>query len=275
MPSVTYAQKERTLETEYAYRNVPRNFTMEQAEDEALNAAIMEKMAEEFGIFVARDSWHDITTENGKSSMSYNATGYNITKGEMLGIVGKPKLKWEETDGIKTIYVYVKFKARELREAKVTFESAICKSTPEGLVEMSRFQDGDSFCIRFRSPVSGYLAIYMEEDGEVYRLAPVYGEEVCVVEAQKAYVFGSADTYEYFLECKQGSAIDHIYYIFSPNRFPIGLDELNASQTQETIVGDFPQQDAKRFYKWLYDCRYKDSSMQVVTQNIIIRKDKQ
>jgi len=272
MPLSAHAQKERILETEYFYRNVPRNYTIEQAEDEALNAAIMEKLAAEFGTFVARDSWHDMATENGETTISHSSTGHNIVKGELLGIIGKPKLKLEDVDGIKTIHVQVKFKARELKEARAMFEGAVCMNTPEGLTEKEEFRDGDAFCIRFRSPVNGYLAVYIEENGEVYRLTPIYGEEVCAIEAQKEYVFGLSDDYEYFLECEQQSAIDHIYYIFSPNRFPIGLDKFNYDRTKNREVGDFPMQDAKRFYKWLYDCRYKDAAMQVVNQNIIIKK---
>ena len=263
---------------------VENNMTPDQAREKAEDLAIINAIQEAFGTYVEQDA--DITVENG--TVSYNIIGTTKVKGEWLKTYKTPEFKYEiqeqQSSGkikekITWITCNIEGEARELRpKAKLMASTLRC---PLLDCETLAFKDAQSLFIYFKSPVDGYLSVFIDEDGETTRRLFPYlnqGNESAVkITGDKPYIlFTNANNLNNFdaradeIELFTYKSIEYnsIYIVFSPIPYckPILSDAtlLPGGYTLPKAIS------TKKFQDWLSDCRVSMPDFQVERKKISI-----
>ena len=86
LTTTAFAQKVKTVEGEYTYY-APENVTMEQAKRTALDRAMIQAIADEFGTIVTQQNATRVENQNGRSDIDFLSIGGSEVKGEWLETV--------------------------------------------------------------------------------------------------------------------------------------------------------------------------------------------
>ena len=258
-----FSQKTVKVCGEYKYV-APQNISIEQARNIAIERARDKAMADEFGTIVSQVS----TTSVKNSETSFNMYGGTESKGLWLGDDSEPEINEILEGGFFVINAKVCGKARELKAADVELKTTIfCNG-----IESEKFRDKDRFTIKFKSPVKGYLAIFLLDDNDVAGcLLPYQSGEAVAVKNNVEYVYLTTADPSYpwgeetILETEKDIEFFRIYFIFSKNSFAMPLTE----------NGEYvPELPKEKFDKWLLKNRLKDEDMQVIQKVVEVRKIK-
>ncbi|MDR1342226.1 MAG: DUF4384 domain-containing protein [Prevotellaceae bacterium] len=214
---------------EYSYP-VPEHVPVAQAKQIALERARVEALAKKFGTAIAQHSALMRTEENEKVSEAFFSLLANEVKGEWLEDTKEPTLEVTTEQGRLTVNASVCFKAREIKGAGVDFTAKALRNGTESKYESDDFRHGDDLYLLFRSPVDGYLAVYLVDDTPTaYCLLPYRGDPSgqAQVKAGQEYVFfserhaerGANFVDEYTPTCEKPMEQNTLYIIFSPNEF--------------------------------------------------------
>lgn len=138
----------------------------------------------------------------------------------------------------------------------------------------TKFNNGDYLHVRFKSPVAGYVALYMmDSDGNTYCLMPDKHskEEATYVSANEEYLFlekrENGTPYRLKLTTQTDLSSCRIVLIFSPHKFSRCIESRNIGITK---VNTIPNRD---FSLWLLRAKRADKDMVSLEQNITIIKD--
>lgn len=175
------------------------------------------------------------------------------------------------------VHCKVKGEAREIVSAGIDFQAHILRNGTEDKFESEQFRSGDDLYLSFKSPVSGYLAVYLiDAESQAYCLLPYRNQTdgIYPINANQRYLFFNIKEAtlierpyvdEYVMTCEQESEQNQIYVVFSPNQFVKAAD----NQTKELLPRDLPFED---FQKWLVKCRKHDKDMNLQMIPIVILK---
>lgn len=276
-PVGIFAQKVKTVVGEYTYY-VPETVSREEAKKIALERAMIQALADEFGTIVSQFNITQTENRNGHSQIDFTSIGGSDTKGEWIETIGEPIYETKYEGDVLIITVKVKGRAREIATATIDFKARLLRNSTEDKFESDQFNSGDDLYMSFTSPVSGYLAVYLiDADGQANCLLPYINQQsgVYPIVANRRYLFFNAKeaakeerSYvdEYVLQCERGSENNQVYVIFSPNKF--------AKAADKSVNDALPRQlDVESFRKWLAGCRKRDADMNVRMMMIGIRKD--
>ena len=146
----------------------------------------------------------------------------------------------------------VKGKARELISAQVNFIAEPLRNHPERADMATEFKDGNDLYLYFRSPIDGYVAVYLlPGDGEAFCLLPYQRAQSGVqqVKANCDYVFFSVEKApqadkalvdEYVLTASRAVEHNVLYVLFSKQPFYKASDEsLEHSLPRSLSEADF------------------------------------
>ena len=273
-----YAQKTVKICGDYTYP-FDENLSLEQAKKKAVEQAKLAALAKEFGTTITQMNSTVIKSENGVSEdVSFLSLGGSEVNGEWIEDItidyGTP---YYDQQGTLILSVSVCGKAREITKANIDF-SAKTLDNAESKYETNSFHHGQDIFLSFRSPVNGYLAIYLVDDDETAFCLLPYPKDPTgktPVKAGKDYIFFSekhADrnektiVAEYTLTCDNKSLGQNILYIiFSPNEFT----KANDIQKDKLLPGELPFED---FQKWMAKNKQRDKDMQVEIKGLTIRK---
>lgn len=211
---------------------VESNMTMDEARREVERLAITNAIENAFGTYVEQQT--NLQVNSGRSN--FNIIGTTKVKGEW---VETQDIKFnEESRTIKTeignqqelwITCDIKGKAKEA-SPKANLE-VYTLSYPNKASKATNFSSGDDLFLYFRSPVDGYLSVYLDDNKNIYRIFPYQemGSEGCEkVEADKEYIlFSSNKDHDYFktsvdeleLFTAAQSEINTVHVLFSEKRF--------------------------------------------------------
>jgi len=277
-----YPQKTVKVCGEYTYR-APENITPEQAKQIALERAKLQALADQFGTTVTQQNTTLVKNENEKSDISFLSLGGSEVKGEWLEDIKIEYGKLYYEQGMQIVKVSVCGKAREITGAGIDFSAKVLNNT-DSKYETDNFHNDEDLYLCFRSPVNGYLAVYLIDDSETafcllpYRNAPTGKVEV---KAGKEYIFFSekhADRNEktivdeYTLSTEKTMEQNFIYIIFSPNEFTKANDAQATPALVERAGGELRELPFADFQKWLAKNRQKDKDMKVEIKNLTIKK---
>lgn len=276
--SSVFAQRTEKLCGEYTYR--ADNVTPEQARQVALERAKLEALAEKFGTTVTQQNATIVKNENGKSDISFFSLGGSEVKGEWIETIGEPKYEISYDQNMLVVKCSVCGKAREIIGAGVEFKAKVLNNT-EAKFETDRFNNGEDIYLSFRSPVAGYIAIYLVDDNQTaFCLLPyqndaqgktqikagwdyIFFSEKYAILAEKQFVT------EYMLTAEKTIEQNFLYIIFSPNEFTKANDGESKDENQFTLPRELPFAD---FQKWLAKNRQQDKDMKVEIKNLTIQK---
>ena len=270
------AQEIEKVHGEYTY-HVPDNVSLEEGKRTALERGKIQALAEAFGTLVSQNNSTIIKNENGKSSVDFLSIGGSDVKGEWIETIGEPKFDIFYESNMLTIKVTIVGKAREIKNANIDFEAKLLRNGTEEKFESDEFRNGDDLYLYFKSPINGYLAVYLldENTQQVFCLLPYKssGEPAYKIVHDKPYIFFSCqkaeenpnEVDEYTMTCEHSMEQNTIYIVFSPNMFATAFAE-------DGSIGLPRQLPLKEFQKWLGKCKAKDTNIQEKKKVITIEK---
>lgn len=272
----TFAQKLKTVEGEYTY-HAPENVTMEQAKRTALDRAMIQALADEFGTIVTQQSATRVENSNGQSDIDFLSIGGSEVKGEWIETIGEPIYDIRYEGNMLVVVCRVKGRAREITSAAIDFQPKILRNGTDDKFESDQFRSGDDLYLSFQSPVAGYLAVYLvDAESQAYCLLPYRNQPdgIYTVEANHHYLFFNTRLTplserpfvdEYVMTCERETEYNQIYVIFSPNHFAKAIDtNANAVLPRQLSYDDF--------LRWLAKCRKSDLEMNVKKVLIMVKK---
>lgn len=274
--STVFAQKMKTVEGEYTYY-APDNVTMEQARRTALDRAMIQALADEFGTIVSQSNATRVQNSNGHSDIDFLSIGGSEVKGEWIETIGEPIYNIRYEGNILIVSCKVKGKAREIVSAGIDFQAHVLRNGTEDKFETDHFRSGDDFYLSFQSPVAGYLAVYLvDADGQAFCLLPYRNQTdgIYPIEANHRYLFFNIKEAplqerpyvdEYVITCERSTEYNQIYVVFSPNQFVKAADNVS----DDLLPRELPYTN---FQRWLVKCRKRDKNMNLQMTTITIQK---
>lgn len=264
-----YAQKKVTVVGEASYV-VPGNMTMDEARRNALERAKANALKSEFSEVVSQNTSTVVKVTNGQSDVRMLSQGGSSMKGEWIETIGEPEYRYSVTEkGEPVIFVKVKGKAREIKSNKVDLQVKVLKLNADGVCSESEdFKDDNRLGLFFRSPIPGYLAVYIEdvETETVTCILPQpESEEPSVkVEANKDYYFYTGQQDEIYLDADNGEDVhETIYVVFSRNSF--------CKANTSSLNGNFNcGLSHKEFFDWLWKNEDMDKEMQHEKREVVV-----
>ena len=253
---------------EYKYI-VPENVSLAEAKAIAIERARLTAIANEFGTTVSQTNLATTHIENGTTRNDFLSLGETEVKGDWLGDTKEPEIRPVYENNQLVIYASVCGKVRELKTAEVELRMQIMSNG----IETERFKNNDKVAIRFKSPVNGYVAIFVRDDnaGIVSCMLPYENEngKARVVKNSKEYIYlSTADPiYPYqeetILVTNKKIEFNTFVLVFAQNEFSMPLSEM----------GEFvPEISVENFQKWLRRNRMSDKTMQTIEKTIQINK---
>lgn len=276
---LTIQAKDDVVEATYDYI-MPSDVTPLVARTIAVERAKLEALAQKYGTIITQANSIMMANENARSKTSFYSLGDSEVRGEWRKTIDE-KVEEMIVDGLHVIRAWVKGEAREVKFAKVNFETHLLRNGKGDEYESEDYRDGDNLYISFRSPAKGYLAVYLlDADQNANRLVPDPDddEELCPVKRGERYVFLDDENNRTFLTTDRQQEINKVYVIFSPNKFYPEPDEQNMDNSdlaqykkgKYTRVYRLPFIPFKKFQKWIVKLRNKDPEVQVVTKFVKI-----
>ncbi|MCU0447356.1 MAG: hypothetical protein MUE85_20865 [Microscillaceae bacterium] len=264
------------------------NYSKVEIREKAIQAAKIQAMGEKFGYSIIQG----INTQTKSTTGSQVMTMTNISevsntmvKGEWISDdTGYPKTRFVVRDKGEEQEIWllceVRGRARKVEQAQVAFESFPYNCQEPHKCNNGQFRHQDSMFLYFKTPVSGYLSVFMLEEGLVYRLLPYAQmretyESVVPILADKEYLlfdpthrdyfagFGIVD--EYGLETNAaGEPLANLLYIIFSTK-PFNKPALTEKDGLKTI-------ELNQFQEWLNKNRALDKNFQVSQFSITVNK---
>lgn len=173
------------------------DMTLEEARSKAEHLAMIDAIEKVFGTYVEQQT--DMFIEDGKTA--YNIIGTTKVKGEWVETIDvdfKEDMELENgiygKQNIKYLTCEIKGKIRKsMPRANIEYVVLNC---PDKSCRTSDFFDGEQLYLHFKSPVDGYVSVYVDEGDITYRLLPYVNmpdnyQSGVFVDADKEYLFFS------------------------------------------------------------------------------------
>ncbi len=261
------AQKAVTVCGEYRYV-APENVPLADAKTTAIERARLEAMANEFGTNISQTNLNTTHIDNGVVQNDFLSMGGTEVKGDWLGDTKEPEIVVAYEQNMLIVTAKVCGKARELVNAGVDlFVKVLCNG-----IESEQFKNNDQLSVVLKSPVNGYLAIFLRDDvtSTVACLLPYETEngKARKIKRNESYTFLSTKDplYPYreetILVTSREQEFNTLIFVFSENEFAM----------PNTESGEYlPELSIPDFQKWLRKNRMKDERMQTVEKITDIR----
>lgn len=264
----------------YEYISDNPNETPEQAEQTALHIAKQKALEEHFGLDVVgiTSTMQRNHQEGQKVSSTSDVFSMRETsvRGEWIETTSQKVLEKSFNKGFWHVKVYIAGRARNHSTDKPEIQYAFINNAHDKQ-KRDQYYDGDDIFLRFSSPVSGALCVYLvDAEQNAYCLLPYQSNTTGYqsVEANREYLFFSETTDpladEYTLNCMQSSEQNALYVIFSPNIFTKAVDkQAGTNWRDEQLPRLLSYED---LMKWLARNQTRDENMVVRREVITIRK---
>lgn len=270
------AQKTQKVTATYTY-HAPENVSLEEAKRIALDRAKITAIADAFGTLVTQSNSTVMTNQNGKTDSRFFSLGGSEVKGEWIETIREPIYNIRYEGEMLVVSVEVVGRICEIVSAGIDFIAKILRNGTEEKFESSEFCSGDDMYLYFKSPVDGFLNVYLldETTQEVFCLLPykASGEGAYHIEHDLPYIlFSSKHEHnspsivdEYTLTCSLETEYNDIYIIFSRN--PLTKANVNENNDEQQ-----PRQlSYEGFQKWLVKLRNKDKNLISINKQLTIK----
>lgn len=275
--AISRAQRTEKVTGTYTYY-APENVTLEEAKRIALDRAKLSAIADAFGTLVTQSNSTIVGNQNGQSDSHFFSLGGSEVKGEWIETTREPFYNIRYEDNMLVVSVEVSGRIREITKAGIDIVAKVLRNGTEEKFESSEFHSGDDMYLYFKSPVDGYLVVYLldETTQEVFCLLPykASGEGTYRIEHDLPYILFSAQKElvkpsivdEYTMTCNREKEFNDIYVVFSPDSFA-------KANTKESIDERLPRLlSYVDFQKWLVKLKSKDKNTTIINKQITIQK---
>lgn len=264
----------------YEYISDNPNETPEQAEQTAIQMAQQKALEEHFGLDVLgitstmqrnHQEGQQVSSTSDVFSMRETAV-----RGEWIETIKQKVLDKTFEKGFWHVRVYIEGRARNHSTDKPEIQYAFINNAHDKQ-NRDLYYDGDDIFLRFSSPVSGALCVYLiDTEQNAYCLLPYQsnGMGYQSIDANQEYLFFSTSTDpnadEYTLNTMQSSEQNALYVIFSPTTFTKAADQqAGKNWRDEQLPRLLSYED---LMKWLARNQTRDENMVVRREVITIRK---
>jgi len=265
---------------------VESNMTEDETRNKARELAKINAIENAFGTYTEQQM--DMTIKDGMTS--FNIIGTTKVKGD-----------WIETTKISFLPYFnkedTKYGRKDVKYITCTIKGKVRKSIPKASIEyeilngpnlLSRthsFYHEEQLYIYFKSPVGGFLSIFLEDEAAVYRLLPYMNmrdnyQSGVPIKSDTDYLFFSPDDNSFpgnsvdeprLLTLKTDIEYNFIYIIFSEDEYvKPTLDD--SSLVKDRII---PKQlSINKFQKWLANNRASSEKFQDIRVKVSIEQRK-
>ncbi len=277
---VSSADDTKRVSITYDYVSDNPHETPEQAERSALMLAKQKAMEEHFGLdVVGINSTLQRNRQEGDKAISTSdvfSIRETSVRGEWIETTTEKILEKEFKKGFWHVRVYVAGRARNHSTDKPEIQYAFINNAHDRQ-NRDQYYDGDDIYLRFSSPVSGALCVYLvDAERNAYCLLPYQSSTIGYqpVDANQHHLFFSTATDhtadEYTLNCEKSSEQNALYVIFSPNTFTKAIDQQAGKNWRDEQL---PRQlTYDELMKWLSKNQTRDENMVVRREIVTIRK---
>ena len=277
---VSFAGDIKHVSITYEYISDNPNETPEQAEHIAIQMAQQKALEEHFGLDVVgiTSTMQRNRQEGQKVSSSSDVFSMRETavRGEWIETIKQKVLDKTFEKGFWHVRVYIEGRARNHSTDKPEIQYAFINNAHDKQ-NRDQYYDGDDVFLRFTSPVSGALCVYLvDTEQNAYCLLPYQSNAVGYqpIEANKDYLFFSEmvdpNADEYTLNTMQSSEQNALYVIFSPNTFTKAVDKQAGTNWRDEQLPRFLSYED--LMKWLARNQTRDENMVVRREVVTIRK---
>jgi len=163
------SQKTRMVNGESQIK-VEAHLSENETKEKAIQMAKINAITNEFGQYIEQES--DLVLQSGK--VDFRSYGQTKVKGEWVRTIGEPKFKYfirnEGENPEKWIRCRIKGEARKaIPKANVILEILSC---PQKNCRTAHFVSEENMYMYVKSPVDGYVSVYLDDGTTVYRLLP-------------------------------------------------------------------------------------------------------
>jgi len=280
--------------------------SLNDTKERALNLAKINALENVYGVLVIQGNTVYVenkkTGEKVETNTTFKMIGSTAVKGEIIQVVKKSFKeikKKEKVAGLKKktityIECKVELHTKELKDTKIEVETFPLNTT-KIIKPITDFYEGDDLFLYFRSPVNGFLTVYLDDNDNAqcllpYTKMPKGYEEAMPIKADKEYLlfsdkprfnyfdddFFAEDTYELYSSSEKD--INRLYVVFSkkPLNKPIFKSDENTEVLLELDKEDYTLPrviKSKIFYEWLL--KIQQIRDDLVIKNIIISIEKE
>lgn len=271
-----YSQKIKKVSATYTYY-APETMSVEEAKRTALERAKIQAIADEFGTIVSQSTSTVITNQNGESDTHFFSSGGSDVKGEWIETIGEPDFQISFEDRSVIVTCKISGSIKELTGSSIEYEVKTLKNAPNLNYATTEFADGDDLYLFFKSPVSGYLTIFLinEADKEAYCLLPYRKSQdgSFYVESDKEYYLFSCEkdinnsiVDEYTLSASSYKEFNDLIVVFSPKEF----NKSNLKLDKDLTVPRYTT--TSKFHNWLSKLKSKNNNITTSKINLTISK---
>lgn len=250
------------------------NMTLREAKDRCIELAKAQALREKFGSLVASDIIEsNVETNDGNAKSQFWENTVDVAQGEWLEDTKSPLITASYADGKLIFKAEVWGEARKIERTKTDIKWSVMHKVNGKLKETETFDSGENLYVGFKSPSSGYVAIYLVEDYETtWCLLPYRKDETgrFEVAAGRSYTFFDKSTDENArvvpLTTKRSVEANTLYVIYSPKPFTKCTDEKGGSRLPNKV-------STVDFKKWLLKNQRADRDMMVEKKLAVIRNE--
>ena len=264
----------------YEYISDNPNETPEQAERTAIQMAQQKALEEHFGLDVVGITSTMQRNRQEGQQVSSTSDVFSLretsVRGEWIKTTSQKVLEKTFEKGFWHVKVYIAGRARNHSTDKPEIQYAFINNAHDKQ-NRDQYYDGDDIFLRFTSPISGALCVYLvDAEQNAYCLLPYQSSTIGYqkIDANQEYLFFSTATDpnadEYTLNTMQSSEQNALYVIFSPNTFTKAADQqAGKNWRDEQLPRQLSYED---FMKWLARNQTRDENMVVRREVVTIRK---
>jgi hypothetical protein len=259
------------------------NISLDVCKKKLLESARINAVTQAFGEVITQgNSMYVRNIQDGseaKSQTVFNQISDTYVNGEWLEDLDEPIYNRITKNNEDWLEVILKCKVRELPKNKIDF-TVNTLSCPELKCKTDLFNDGQDFFVYFKSPVDGYLTIYLEvpEEQMSYRIFPyksqkattcvkINGDEEFILFSEKANKFNSNSVIDnLILSLLDGKIAEQnaLVVIFSPT-------EINDKPILQCSSPELPMSvSIKDFESWVLKAKRKDENISTLKTLISI-----
>ena len=269
----------------------PDNLTREEVKKQAAEKATIDALERAFGrVVIQGNTTYLSNVQTGKqieTKSAFNTIANTSVKGEVLRVIGDPiytELKGTRTiDGKNETYTEMKcdieIEAKEVTTPPVSF-TAFTQKCAEERCKTTDFRMDDYLYISFTSPSTGYISVFLDEEGNTqclypYNTMPSEYEGGVPVKADKKYLlFTKQPEFNfsgYILYTPNPRSINRIFIIFS--KTPLNKPSLSDVKVDDAGYKLPKSLKSEDFQRWLNKYRsYEKANVEVDYIDITITR---
>ena len=277
---VSFAGDIKHISITYEYISDNPNETPEQAERTAIQMAQQKALEEHFGLDVVGITSTMQRNRQEGQQVSSTSDVFSLretsVRGEWIETTSQKVLNKIFEKGFWHVKVYIAGRARNHSTEKPEIQYTFINNAHDKQ-NRDQYYDGDDIFLRFTSPISGALCVYLvDAEQNAYCLLPYQSSTIGYqrINANQEYLFFSTSTDpnadEYTLNTMQSSEQNALYVIFSPNTFTKAADQQAGKNWRDEQLPRFLSYED--LMKWLAKNQTRDENMVVRREAVTIRK---